>query len=78
MGEQSGYLEEVMKMLERELEKIFVAEMKKLGGYAYKFVSPGNDGVPDRIAIFPDGRLVFAELKADDGGLIYLSTLRRN
>ena len=55
-------------MLERELEKIFVTEMKKLGGYAYKFVSPGNDGVPDCIAIFPDG-LVFAELKADGGTL---------
>lgn len=68
-----------MKMLERELEKIFVSEMKKLDGYAYKFVSPGNDGVPDRIAIFPDGRLVFAELKADDGTLsaLQIAQIRR-
>ena len=52
--------------------------MKKLDGYAYKFVSPGNDGVPDRIAIFPDGRLVFAELKADDGNLSALQEVQLN
>ena len=40
-------------MLEKEIEKILVTEVKKLGGKAYKFVSPGNSGVPDRIVIFP-------------------------
>lgn len=56
-------------MLERELEKILVSEVKKLGGRAYKWVSPGNDGVPDRIVIFPDRKPIFVELKTDKGKL---------
>ena len=31
-------------MLEKDIEKILVNEVKKLGGRAYKRVSPGNDG----------------------------------
>lgn len=34
-------------MREKDIEKILVAEVRKLGGRAYKWVSPGNDGVPD-------------------------------
>ena len=59
-------------MKESEIEKILVSEVKKLGGIAYKWVSPGNDGVPDRIVVFPDRRPVFAELKADKGRLTAL------
>ena len=61
-------------MLEKEIEKILVAEVKKLGGRAYKWVSPGNDGVPDRIVIFPNRAPVFVELKAERGRL---SSLQR-
>lgn len=61
-------------MLEKEIEKILVAEVKKLGGWAYKWVSPGNDGVPDRIVIFPDKPPVFLELKTDKG---HLTSLQR-
>lgn len=56
-------------MKEREIEKILVAEVKRLGGRAYKWVSPGNDGVPDRIVIFPQRPPVFVELKKDTGRL---------
>lgn len=56
-------------MREKEIEKILVNEVKKLGGRAYKWVSPGNDGVPDRIVFFPDGRHVFVELKTAKGKL---------
>ena len=54
-------------MLEKEIEKILVQEVKKLGGRAYKWVSPGNNGVPDRIIIFPGQMPIFAELKTDSG-----------
>ena len=50
-------------MREKDIEKILVAEVRKLGGRAYKWVSPGNDGVPDRIVIFPGKAPVFVELK---------------
>jgi len=51
-------------MREREIEKYLVKRVKELGGMAYKFVSPGNDGVPDRLLLFPGGRIMFVELKA--------------
>ena len=54
-------------MRESELERILVNETRKEGGKAYKWISPGNDGVPDRIVFFPDGKVYFVELKADRG-----------
>ena len=35
-----------------------------LGGVAPKFVSPGYDGMPDRIVLLPGGRMAFVEVKA--------------
>lgn len=51
------------KVLEKEIEATFCNEVKKLGGKAYKFSSPNNAGVPDRIVILPEGRLYFVEFK---------------
>ena len=65
-------------MKESELEKILVAEVKKLGGRAYKWVSPGNDGVPDRIVIFPGWVPIFVELKTDTGKLSALQQVQIN
>lgn len=56
-------------MRESELERILVEEVRKAGGRAYKWISPGNDGVPDRIIFFPDGEVYFVELKTDTGKL---------
>ena len=50
-------------MLEKELEKNMKYEIKKLGGRAYKFISPGNAGVPDRLIVLPGERVYFVELK---------------
>ena len=50
-------------MLEKELERKFVNILRKRGCIVYKFVSPGNAGVPDRLVITPDGKVHFAELK---------------
>ena len=69
-------------MIESQLEARLVQGVKALGGIAYKFVSPGNRGVPDRLVVLPGGRLLFAELKADGGRLsrmqaYQLESLRR-
>ena len=56
-------------MLESEIEKRLVREVRKMGGMAYKFVSPGNTGVPDRIIILPGGVICFTELKTERGRL---------
>lgn len=52
------------RMSEKELEKMFKDEVKKAGGCAYKFVSPGASGVPDRLVVLPDNCIGFVELKA--------------
>lgn len=54
-------------MLEKDIEARLVRGVKKLGGRAYKFVSPGNVGVPDRIVVLPGGRVIFVELKTEKG-----------
>ena len=63
-------------MREKEIEKILTAEVKKLGGVAYKWVSPGNGGVPDRIVVFPGRAPVFVELKSDAGRLSTLQEMQ--
>lgn len=63
-------------MLEREIEKKLVDGVRKLGGRAYKFVSPGNDGVPDRIVVLPGISLVFVELKTETGRLSSLQNVQ--
>lgn len=49
---------------ESDIEKYLREQVKIAGGRAYKWVSPGNNGVPDRIIFFPFGRIIFVELKA--------------
>ena len=56
-------------MRERDIEAWLRTRIEGMGGMFYKFTSPGEDGVPDRIAIFPDGRIVFVELKTKYGKL---------
>lgn len=51
-------------MREKIIESYLREEVKAIGGKAFKFVSPGNVGVPDRIVLFPGGKIAFAELKA--------------
>ena len=50
---------------EKNIEKKLVKAVKVMGGLAPKFVSPGFDGVPDRIVLLPSGKIAFVELKAD-------------
>lgn len=51
-------------MQEKYIEQKLVAAVKSLGGMAPKFVSPGIDGMPDRIVLLPMGRIAFVECKA--------------
>ncbi len=49
---------------EKDIEAYLVKQIKAKGGIAYKFVSPGHTGVPDRLVILPGGKVSFVELKA--------------
>lgn len=64
-------------LLEKDIEKFLNDNIKKLGGRSYKFVSPGNSGVPDRIIFLPGGRIYFVELKTKKGRPSALQKLQR-
>lgn len=51
-------------MLEKTIEKKLTIAVKKVGGICPKFVSPGFDGVPDRLVLLPKGKIGFIEVKA--------------
>ncbi len=63
-------------MLEKYLERKIVFKAKKLGYLTYKFVSPSNRGVPDRIFISENGKLFFVEFKSKKGKLSELQKLK--
>ena len=51
-------------MSEKYIEQKLIAAVKNMGGIAPKFVSPGFNGMPDRLVLLPMGRIAFVELKA--------------
>ena len=56
-------------MTEKEIERRLCELVRKRGGLTYKFLSPNNPGVPDRIVITPAGVVWFVELKTIVGRL---------
>ena len=50
-------------MDEKTLEQKLVQAVKNMGGLCLKFVSPGFDGVPDRIILLPHKHMAFVEIK---------------
>ncbi len=64
-------------MREKQIERKLVEAVKLAGGIAPKFTSPGFDGVPDRLLLFPHGKLAFAEVKAPGRPLRPLQVKRK-
>lgn len=58
-------------MLEKDIEVKVCDYFKKLGFSHYKFVSPSNRGVPDRV-LFKNGFTFFIEFKSEKGNLMGL------
>ena len=50
-------------MREKTIEQKLVRAVRICGGICPKLVSPGFDGMPDRLALLPGGRLAFIEVK---------------
>ena len=63
-------------MRESTIEKKLVYGARRLGWRALKFISPGNDGVPDRLVLGPCGRAIFVELKTEDWKLTRLQEIQ--
>jgi hypothetical protein len=58
-----GFVDGGLCMREKELESKLIKAVKCAGGLAPKFVSPGFDGMPDRLLLFPSGKMAFVEVK---------------
>jgi len=54
---------------EGKVEQYLVSRVVEQGGLCLKWVSPGLNGVPDRIILLPETAVCFAEVKAADGAL---------
>ena len=59
-------------MKEKQIESKIVKKAKELGFLTYKFSSPSNRGVPDRIFISPHGEVFFIEFMSAKGKLTKL------
>ena len=62
-------------MLEKEIEDYFVWSVEMAGGKTWKFTSPAQRGVSDRIVCMPDGKVYFVELKKKGGKLSELQKI---
>lgn len=51
-------------MREKAIEQKLVSAVRRSGGIAPKLVSPGFDGMPDRMVLMPGGHIAFVEVKA--------------
>lgn len=51
-------------MREKIIEQHLVKAVENSGGIAPKLVSPGFDGMPDRLVLLPGGKIGFVEVKA--------------
>lgn len=49
---------------EKAVEQKLIQAARAVGGIAPKLVSPGFDGMPDRMVLLPMGRIAFVEVKA--------------
>lgn len=54
-------------MRERDIERFLVRRVKELGGEVRKLQFIGRRGAPDRMVMFPEGKIFFCELKRPGG-----------
>lgn len=54
---------------ETRVEKHLSNRVKRLGGFAPKWTSPGTAGVPDRLVLIPGREPLAVEVKTQDGEL---------
>lgn len=62
MPEQGRW--QMSSLREKTIEQALVKETRSRGGMCPKFTSPGMDGMPDRLVLFPHGHIGFVEIKA--------------
>ena len=51
-------------MREKTIERELIRAVRSCDGICPKLVSPGTDGMPDRMILLPGGKIGFVEVKA--------------
>lgn len=64
-----------MIVKESQIERKICKHADLRGCIAFKFVSPGRAGVPDRAILLPDANVIFMEVKTPTG---IVSALQKN
>ena len=62
-----GAISKKKSQRESSIEAYLDQRVRAIGGEAFKFVSPGRVGVPDRLVVLPGGEVVWCEIKAPGG-----------
>jgi len=65
-------------MREKTIEKYLTKAVNDFGGMSLKFISPGFDGVPDRLVLLPKGVIAFVETKRPGEKLRPLQVKRKS
>ena len=63
-------------MRERTVEQHLVAGLKKIGVPCVKFLPDLLKGMPDRMILLPEGKVIWCELKTKGGSLEPIQTVR--
>ena len=63
--------------MEKDVEGMLVKGVENLGGKCYKWVSPNQNGVPDRIVLLPKGVVIFVELKDYKGKISQVQKIQQ-
>jgi hypothetical protein len=64
-------------MKEKNIEQKLIRTAKDMGGLAPKFISPGFDGMPDRLVLLPNEKIAFIEVKAPGKNMRHLQIKRK-
>ena len=65
-----------IKNRERDVEAYLVSGLEKINLPCLKFDPSNRTGMPDRVVLLPSGKVVWVELKTDNGHLSQLQLLR--
>ena len=60
----------MLQVQEREIEKYLVEKLKSIGLDCIKFVPDQRPGMPDRVTLLPEGRVLWIETKKPSGGRV--------
>ena len=65
-------------ILERDVERRLVSEVTKMGGWCVKFLPDTARGMPDRLCLFPQGKILWVETKRPEGGRLAPMQIHRH